>query len=637
MRSTPTRLRDEGVACYREFIAGLLDVTDNLVAGRRSCRRPRRVRYDGDDPYLVVAADKGTATFSDIANEIAGELRVLARRRVRVRRAAPGTTTRRWASRPRGAWESVRRHARAHRQGRRSRPADGRRHRRHVRRRVRQRAAALAAPEARRCVRPSPRVPRSRTRIRRSRSPSGSGCSRCRAAAGPTTTRRSSRAGGGVFPRTAKSIDISPRGAAGARRPTASSFTPAELISAILRAPVDVLWNGGIGTYVKASTETHAEVGDRANDALRVNGIELRCKIVAEGGNLGVTQRGRIEYALAGGLIYTDAIDNSAGVDCSDHEVNIKILLRDVMASTGMTLAERDALLASMTDEVGELVLDDNRAQTLALAIARRQALPMVERARPLPARSSRPRAGSTGRSSSCPPTSRSPSARRSGIGLTTPEFAVLLAYTKTTNIGLRRRQHAARRPVPRARSGPLLPDGAARAVRRADRTPPAAPRDHRDAGRQPDGQHVRASRSTTGSPRTPASASSRSRRAWVAARDIFDVIDAWERDRGARRRRCKLDIQLELFLELRRMVERSVLVAPAPPPPADRHRAPSSTSSVRAMRALVARHRRRQLTRPDARHRCSLVEASRLGVRRAGGARPERCDVAAAAHVAST
>ena len=182
--------------------------------------------------------------------------------------------------------------------------------------------------------------------------------------------------GGGVYLRTLKHIEISSAAqrSLGTDRAT---FTPMELVSTIVRAPVDVLWNGGIGTYVKAVTETHADVGDRANDGVRVNGGELRCKLIGEGGNLGLTQRGRIEYALNGGLVYTDAIDNSAGVDCSDHEVNIKILLGDVMTTTGLTLADRDTLLASMTDEVGELVLDDNRAQTLALAIARRQALPI--------------------------------------------------------------------------------------------------------------------------------------------------------------------------------------------------------------------------------------------------------------------
>ncbi len=240
-------------------------------------------------------------------------------------------------------------------------------------------------------------------------------------------------AGGGVYPRTLKTIEISE---AACRRlgTDRSSFSPNELLSVILRAPVDLLWNGGIGTYVKATGETHADVGDRANDGLRVNGGELRCKMVGEGGNLGFTQRGRVEFALAGGLIYTDAIDNSAGVDCSDHEVNIKIALGAAVAAGTLTLEQRNEVLADMTDEVGELVLDDNRAQGLALAIARRQALPMVNvHSRYLNTLESE---GWLNRALEFLPTDRQIAERQSaGTGLTTPEFSVLLAYTKTANV----------------------------------------------------------------------------------------------------------------------------------------------------------------------------------------------------------
>src|SRR5678815_5682732 len=155
--------------------------------------------------------------------------------------------------------------------------------------------------------------------------------------------------GGGIYPRTAKSIAITPEVKA-ALAIAADALTPTELVNAILKAPVDLIYNGGIGTYVKASTESHADAGDRANDALRVNGNELRCKVFAEGGNLGCTQRGRVEFALAGGRIYTDAIDNSAGVDTSDHEVNIKILLGLAVADGSLDGAQRDVLLAQMTD-----------------------------------------------------------------------------------------------------------------------------------------------------------------------------------------------------------------------------------------------------------------------------------------------
>ena len=250
---------------------------------------------------------------------------------------------------------------------------------------------------------------------------------------------------------------------------------------------------------MKASTETHADVGDRANDALRVNGDELRCRIVGEGGNLGLTQRGRVEYALAGGLINTDAIDNSAGVDCSDHEVNIKILLGDAMAPTGDDASsERNALLAAMTDEVGELVLDDNRAQTLALAIARRQALPMVNvHARYLDVLEAE---GWLDRALEFLPTDKQLAERQAaGVGLTTPEFAVLIAYTKSANIDDARRSDLPDDPYLEPELVRYFPTAAARALRRADpratgcaarSSPPSSPTRWSTS---------RASRSTTG------------------------------------------------------------------------------------------------------------------------------------------
>ncbi|MDQ1423791.1 MAG: glutamate dehydrogenase, partial [Acidimicrobiaceae bacterium] len=239
--------------------------------------------------------------------------------------------------------------------------------------------------------------------------------------------------GGGVFARAAKAITLSDE-ARDRLDTTAQVVTPAELVTIVLRAPVDLLWNGGIGTYVKASTETHAEVGDRANDSVRVNGADLRCRVVAEGGNLGLTQRGRVEYALNGGYVNTDAIDNSAGVDCSDHEVNIKILLDAAVAAGEMDVDERNHLLVAMTDDVAELVLEDNRAQTAALAMARMQASAMVNvHARYLRALEAE---GLISRQLEFLPTDKQMADRQaSGIGLTGPEFAVLLAYTKTTNV----------------------------------------------------------------------------------------------------------------------------------------------------------------------------------------------------------
>ena len=397
--------RAEGVACYREFISGLLDVTDNIIGGA-IVPPPDTVRHDGDDPYLVVAADKGTATFSDIANEISAHYGFWFGDAF-ASGGSDGYDHKAMAITARGAWESVRRHARVL-----GKDADhdeltivgigdmsgdvfgnGMLRSAHVK--------LVAAFDHRHIFidpNPDPAVSFSE-RKRLFELPRSSW-------ADYDTALIS--AGGGVYPRTLKTIALSPeaRKRLGTDR---SSFTPNELVTAILRAPVDLLWNGGIGTYVKASGESHAEVGDRSNDGLRINGSELRCRMVGEGGNLGLTQRGRIEFALNGGLVNTDAVDNSAGVDCSDHEVNIKVLLGAVMAAGTMTIEQRSHTLAEMTDEVGELVLDDNRAQTLTLAIARRQALADGQRPRPVPACAGVGGMARAARSSAFRPTSRSP------------------------------------------------------------------------------------------------------------------------------------------------------------------------------------------------------------------------------------
>ncbi len=554
--SSPDTFRAEGVACYREFIGGLLDLTDNLVGGE-VVPPPHTVRYDGDDPYLVVAADKGTATFSDIANEISARYdfwlgdAFASGGSVGYDHKAMGITAR-------GAWESVRRHARVI-----GRDADrdpitivgigdmsgdvfgnGLLRSPHVK--------LVAAFDHRHVfLDPEPDA-------------AASFAERARLFALPRSSWADYdatliSAGGGVYPRSAKSIDVSPEAqrVLGLDRAT---FTPLELIQAVLRAPVDVLWNGGIGTYVKAAAETHAEVGDRSNDGLRVNGSELRCRMVGEGGNLGFTQRGRIEYALAGGLIYTDAIDNSAGVDCSDHEVNIKILLNDVMTtSTGdttMTLAERDELLASMTDEVGEQVLDDNRAQTLALAIARRQALPMVNvHARYLNQLEAE---GWLNRALEFLPTDKQIAERQTaGIGLTTPEFAVLLAYTKTANIELLEES-----ALPDdAYLEPMLFDYFPSPLRTRFTEQIRRHRLHREIVATQLGNQMSNISGISFDHRVTEETGVgvvEIARAWVVARDVFDAATWWQRidDLGSD---VRLDVQIELFLELRRMMERGV------------------------------------------------------------------------------
>ena len=357
----------EGIACYKRFINGLLDITDNLVNGK--VVHPKNVvRHDGDDPYLVVAADKGTATFSDIANGISAEHgfwlgdAFASGGSVGYDHKGMGITAK-------GAWESVKRHFRA--LGRNSQAEDftcvgigdmsgdvfgnGMLLSEHIR--------LLAAFDHRHIfLDPNPEA--ARTFIERQR-----------LFAVPRSSWEDYDAsliskGGGVFPRSAKSIALSPeiKTALGISAET-TEMSPNQLMNAILKAPVDLLWNGGIGTYVKSVAESHADCGDRANNGLRVNGNELRCKMVGEGGNLGMTQRGRIEAAQHGVLLNTDFIDNSAGVDTSDHEVNIKILLGAVMLAGEMGIEQRNVLLASMTDEVGELVLVDNYRQNQALSL----------------------------------------------------------------------------------------------------------------------------------------------------------------------------------------------------------------------------------------------------------------------------
>ncbi len=419
---------DEGIACYRTFISGLLDITDNLVGGE-TVPPAGVVRHDGDDSYLVVAADKGTATFSDIANSVSKDYgywlgdAFASGGSVGYDHKAMGITAR-------GAWESVRRHFRE--RGIDSQAEDftcagigdmsgdvfgnGMLLSRHIR--------LVAAFDHRHVlVDPSP-------------DPGTSYDERRRLFDLPRSTWADYDSalistGGGVFPRTLKAIPVSAEMAAALGIEGAvSSMTPAELMRAILLAPVDLLWNGGIGTYVKAATESHAEAGDKANDAIRVNGSELRCKAVGEGGNLGFTQRGRIEYASAGGRICTDFIDNSAGVDTSDHEVNIKILLDEVMAAGDMTEKRRNKLLGSMTDEVGALVLAHNYDQNVALASALRVS-PGLSHVHESWIRRLE-RRGLLDREIEFLPSDKEFAARRAADkGLTSPELAVLLAYTK--------------------------------------------------------------------------------------------------------------------------------------------------------------------------------------------------------------
>ena len=356
----------EVASCYRTFVRGLLDVTDNLVDGRVG-PPDRVVRYDEDDPYLVVAADKGTATFSDMANEISREYAFWLGDAF-ASGGSKGYDHKAMGITARGAWVSVRRHFRALGVDVQNEDftvagigdmsgdvfGNGMLLSRHIR--------LVAAFDHRHVfLDPDPDPARSfDERVRLFALPRSSWADYDPAAISP---------GGGVFPRTAKTVPLSDemRRALGV---DAEALAPDELIRAILRAPVDLLWNGGVGTYVRASTEANIEVGDKNNDAVRIAANQLRCRVVGEGGNLGFTQRGRIEFARDGGHINTDAIDNAAGVNCSDHEVNIKILLDRIVRDSDLTAKQRDALLAGMTEDVAKQVLGDNDGQTRALYIS---------------------------------------------------------------------------------------------------------------------------------------------------------------------------------------------------------------------------------------------------------------------------
>ncbi|MEV5687978.1 NAD-glutamate dehydrogenase [Streptomyces sp. NPDC052164] len=420
----------EGIASYRTFISALLDITDNMVAGE-VVPPADVVRHDEADTYLVVAADKGTASFSDIANEIAvaygfwlGDA-FASGGSVGYDHKGMGITAR-------GAWESVKRHFRE--LGHDTQTEDftvvgvgdmsgdvfgnGMLLSEHIR--------LVAAFDHRHIfIDPKPDAATSYAERRRL-------FDLPRSSWGDYSADLLS-AGGGVHPRTAKSIPLNAhiREALGIDSSVAK-MTPAELMQTILKAPVDLLWNGGIGTYIKASSESNTDVGDKANDAIRVNGEDLRAKVVGEGGNLGATQLGRIEFARTGGRINTDAIDNSAGVDTSDHEVNIKILLNGLVRDGDMTVKQRNKLLAEMTDEVGKLVLRNNYAQNTALANATAQSPSLLHAHQRFMRRLGRD--GHLDRALEFLPNDRQiRELLNGGKGLSQPELAVLLAYTKIT------------------------------------------------------------------------------------------------------------------------------------------------------------------------------------------------------------
>ena len=545
-------LQAEVASCYRTFIRGLLDVTDNLIDGQ--VVPPHRVvRHDGDDPYLVVAADKGTATFSDMANGISREYAFWLGDAF-ASGGSQGYDHKAMGITARGAWVSVRRHFRALGVDVQNEDftvagigdmsgdvfGNGMLLSRHIR--------LVAAFDHRHVfLDPDPDPARGfDERARLFALPRSSWADYDPALISP---------GGGVFPRTAKAVPLSDE----MRRALdvdAEALPPDELIRAILRAPVDLLWNGGVGTYVKASTEANTDVGDKNNDAVRIDATELRCRVVGEGGNLGFTQRGRIEFARGGGHINTDAIDNAAGVNCSDHEVNIKILLDRVVRDGDLTGKQRDELLAAMTDDVAAQVLGDNDGQTRALSVAAAQAAAMRDvHVRYLDALE---RAGRLDRALEQLPTGDELTGP--GRDRRWPHDAGVRGRPRLQQDRAVRRAARLRRaggPVPGPGARAVLPRRVAQPLRGPDPRAPAAARDHRDASheqrRRPGRHHLRLPPDRGDRPggarrRAGAHGGSGDLRACVRcgrrSRQLDDIVGT--------------DTQIALLLEVRRLAERA-------------------------------------------------------------------------------
>ena len=552
-RPPPDRddLPAEVIACYQTFIRGLLDLTDDIEGGEVT-PPAGVVRYDGDDPYLVVAADKGTATFSDIANGIAIEEGFWLGDAF----ASGGSTGydhKKMGITARGAWESVKRHFRELGHDVSSEDfavvgigdmsgdvfGNGMLLSRHIR--------LVGAFNHRHVfLDPDPDPERSfEERRRLFELPSSSW---------DDYDRDLISAGGGIFDRAAKSIPLSPE-MRKLLEVESESLKPNELVQALLRAPVDLLWNGGIGTYVKAASETHADAGDKANDAVRVNASELRARVLGEGGNLGVTQRGRIEYALAGGRVNTDAIDNSGGVDCSDREVNIKILLGAVVEDGDLTEKQRNELLVEMADDVAALVLQDNYEQTETLSLADANAASMIDVHQRF-LRFLESRRNLNRELEALPDDEEIGERKREHGGLTRPELAVLLAYSKIDlnealidsdvpedpylsaeldryfpsplpeRFGEHMRSHRLRRQIVATQVVNNMLHGGGTTF---------AFRLHEETG-------------------APASQIAR---AYACAREIFEMRPLWA-EIEALDQRCGADVQIDLLLEGRRLVERS-------------------------------------------------------------------------------
>jgi glutamate dehydrogenase len=418
----------EGQRCYKQFIRGLLDITDNIIEGEIAAPL-QVVRHDADDPYLVVAADKGTATFSDLANSVSEEYHFWLSDAF-ASGGSNGYDHKAMGITAKGGWESVKRHFRELGIDCQTTPftaagigdmagdvfGNGML--------LSQKTCLIAAfNHLHIFIDPNP-------------DPQLSWVERDRLFKLPRSSwedynAKLISAGGGVFSRRAKSIPLSPEMQV-MLDTKATTLAPNELIKLILKMQVDLMWNGGIGTYVKSHSETHSDVGDRANDGVRINGKELRAKVVGEGGNLGMTQLGRVEYALNGGRVNTDFVDNVGGVDCSDNEVNIKIFLNTLVAAGDLTFKQRNSLLQSMQDEVGDIVINDAYQQSESISVTEILGEGLVkEQVRFIHALE---KMGSLDRALEYLPDDETLLEReKRGVGLTRPEISVLVAYGKMT------------------------------------------------------------------------------------------------------------------------------------------------------------------------------------------------------------
>ena len=417
----------EGIACYKMFISALLEITDNLE--NDTLIPPLQVvRYDNDDPYLVVAADKGTATFSDIANELATDRKFWLNDAF-ASGGSNGYDHKKMGITAKGAWISVQRHFRELGVDVQEQPI-----------------SVIGIGDMAGDVFGNGMLCSKKIKLLAAFNhlhifidPNPENLDACfeerqRLFDTPRTSwtdynAKLISAGGGIFERSAKSIAVTPE-MAKAFSINQPNVTPTELISLLLKSPVDLLWNGGIGTYVKSEQESHADVGDKANDNLRVNGSELRCKVIGEGGNLGMTQSARIEFSLHGGQCFTDAIDNAAGVNCSDLEVNIKILLDKLVSKGDLTPKQRNVWLQKMTDEVSALVLHNNYRQAQSISLAYKQGYQDIEEFRRLI--DNQEEKGKLNRALEFIPTDEVITERKNAeLGLVRPCISVMISYAK--------------------------------------------------------------------------------------------------------------------------------------------------------------------------------------------------------------